>query len=263
MSLSRIRLASFACLVLLAAQAQGQTTADPLAPAAAPAAGAASWGLGVGAQFSRSPYRGVGNRNSAIPIVLYDGSWVRVRGNVIDLKLPSSGAFDFALRAKYALGSGYEADDSSYLTGMAERKGGLMLGAAADWRSPLGKLSLEWLGDVSDHSKGQNLRLGIEHGYRLGAFNLTPHLGLTWMDEKYVDYYYGVRAEEALPLRAAYQGAATTNAELGLRVDYGLTPASFILIDAGYERLGGGIKDSPLVERKSVPSLRLGYLYNF
>ncbi|MES2743428.1 MAG: MipA/OmpV family protein [Pseudomonadota bacterium] len=259
MSLSRICLA-FSCAAVLSS-AQAQSATDPVAAAPAPAA--SSWALGVGAQFSRSPYRGVGNRTAAIPLILYDGSWLRVRGNVLDLKLPPAGPLAFSLRAKYALGAGYEADDSSYLSGMAERKGGLMLGAASEWRSPLGKVSLEWLGDVSDHSKGQNVRLGLERGYRLGAFNLTPHLGLTWMDRKYVDYYYGVRAEEALPGRPAYQGASTTNAELGLRVDYGLTPASFISVDAGYERLGGAIEDSALVERQAVPSLRLGYLYNF
>lgn len=221
------------------------------------------WGLGLGANVARSPYTGVGNKTTAIPLIMYENRYVNVLGNAVDLKLPSVGQFDFALRAKLALGAGYKDDDAAELAGMAERKGSIWVGAATTWNSPLAKLSLEWLGDASSYSKGQTVKLGAERSWRSGRTNITPHLSATWMDDKYVDYYYGVLPQEATAARPAYTGKSTTEVQLGVRVDYALRPNQILLFDASYTHFGSAISDSPLVDKTSAPSIRLGYLYRF
>jgi outer membrane scaffolding protein for murein synthesis (MipA/OmpV family) len=227
----------------------------------APAA-ASSWGLGIALSTERETYKGAGNKNQVAPLLMYDSEYVRVFGNVVDFKLPTVAGVLLALRAKYTLGAGYEADDSPYLAGMNERKGGLWLGGAATWKSQLLTVSAQWL-KASGASKGQQFDLTAERGFGFGKLQVTPHAGALWKDDKYVDYYFGVTAAEATAVRPAYTGKAGTDFNLGIRFDYALRPNQLILMDVSSTRRSSGASDSPLVERDTVPSLRLGYLYRF
>jgi len=157
------------------------------------------WGIGRGAGFERSPYRGYGTKTSALPILLYNGAYFRVAGPAVDFKLGSLGQFDFTLRAKYA-NEGYKSGDAPILNGMDERKDGFRLGGTATWRAPFAKFSLEWL-KAAGNSNGQTVKLGAERGFTTGSVRLTPHLGVTWMNNEYVNYYYGVKSSEATSAR--------------------------------------------------------------
>jgi len=237
--------------------------ADEPAPEGMSGAAATSyWGVGLAASVSQRPYRGEGNKTRALPLLVFENRWVRVAGPGIDLKLPSAGPVSFALRARYAF-DGYEPDDAPILNGMEERRDSIWLGAAARWHNTIADVSAEWLGDASRHSKGQQFKLVLDHTFRAGAFELTPRLGATWLDRKYVDYYYGVTAPEATAARPFYEGDATVNAELGLRTVYNLAPRHALSLDVSTTRLGSAIKDSPLVERRNLSSVRFGYVYRF
>lgn len=227
-----------------------------------PADSASRWGLGLGVGVERKPYRGMDNDTQAFPLLFYENKWVSLMGSRLDIKLPSAGPVSFGLRARYAA-EGYEASDSPVFAGMAERKDGLWLGAAAVWRNDIATVSAELLGDASGNSKGQQARLLVERGFKSGAFEFVPRVAATWLDSKYVGYYYGVNASEATAGRAAYAGKASVNLELGLRTSYALAPRQSVFVDLSVMGLGSGIKDSPLVERSSQSTLRVGYLYRF
>src|SRR5450830_1635621 len=220
------------------------------------------WGLGLGVGVQRSPYRGYGTKTRALPILLYNSEHFRVVGTTADWKLGSVSQFDFALRAKYSNGAGYKSGDAPILNGMDERKDGFWLGGAAAWRAPLAKFTLEWL-KAAGNSKGQTVKLGAERGFTVGSVKLTPHLGVAWMNNDYVNYYYGVKSTEVRSTRAAYTGKSTTNASVGLRTDYSLTAAQSMFLDLSVTHYGSGITDSPLVDRSTAPGLRLGYIYKF
>jgi outer membrane protein len=253
--------ASLASLCQNQAHAQNAQEDQQFTGVTAPAP-TSSWGLGLAISSERETYRGEGNRNQVVPLLMYDSEYVRVFGNVVDLKLPSVAGVRFALRAKYSLGAGYEADDSPYLAGMAERKGGLWLGGAATWKTPALTLSAQWL-KAGGASKGQQFDLTAERSFGFGKLQVTPHAGALWKDDKYVDYYFGVTAGEATATRPAYTGKATTDFNLGVRFDYALSRNQLILMDVSSTRRGSGASDSPLVDKDIVPSLRLGYLYRF
>jgi len=221
------------------------------------------WGLGIGASWQRPVYAGAENKTRVIPLISFENEYVRVLGLGADIKLPSAGPVSFSVRARYALGDGYESDDAPILAGMAERKPSFWLGGAVQWRTEYAKLSAEVAGDASSHSKGTEARLGVEHDFRFGRFMLTPRVAAVWRDAKYVDYYYGVRPEEATAGRPAYEGRATTNAEVGLRTFYGFSLHDGAFLDVSATALGSSIKDSPLVDRRTLPAVRLGYLYRF
>ncbi|EJN03572.1 MipA/OmpV family protein [Herbaspirillum sp. YR522] len=241
-------------LALPAAYAQqGTATTDPQA---------STWALGAAAGVEQSPYRGYGNKTRALPWLMYNGSRLRFAGTTADLKLGSLGPVSFDLRAKYA-DDGYEAGDAPVLSGMEERKGGFWAGAHAMWRNPYADLSLEWLTDASGHSSGQTVKLLAEHRFKSGRFTFVPYLGANWMSSNYVDYYFGVRQNEATAQRAAYRGGSTTNLLGGLRTDYSLTQSQSLFLDVRMTHFGSGITDSPLVDRSHAAAVRAGYLYRF
>ncbi|MES2784574.1 MAG: MipA/OmpV family protein [Pseudomonadota bacterium] len=225
-------------------------------------AGGAQWGLGVGVWFDRKPYRAFDDKARVLPLLVYVNEYVSVLGPIVDVKLPSAGPIGFRLRARYA-GDGYEADDSPYLAGMQDRDAGFWLGGAATWRNDIADLSGELLADVSGNSKGARFRLQADRRFAAGGIGITPRVAAQWLDSKYVNYYYGVRASEVRAGRPGYEGNAATNMELGVRVDFSLAPKQDVFVDLSATRLGSAIRNSPLVDRSSTTSLRLGYLYRF
>jgi outer membrane protein len=223
-----------------------------------------NWGLGAGVGIKKSPYAGVNSKTSALPLISFENKYVRLFGNQFDVKLPSYGPFDFSLRTQVAIGDGYKGSDSARLNGMADRKGAVFVGGAATWRNAIANVSVDWLKDVSGRSKGSEFKLGAEHPFRFaGAFEIAPHAQFLHVDGKYVDYYYGVRASEATPVRQEYLGKSTSELQAGVRFAYLLAAHQRILLDVSDTHLGSGITDSPIVDRTWMPALRIGYTYAF
>lgn len=220
------------------------------------------WGLGLGVGVQRQPYTGIESKTRVLPILFFENRYVRVLGLGGDVKLPNAGPVSFALRVRYAP-DGYESSDAPILSGMNKRKSALLAGGAASWRTSVGIVSAEALGDVSGASHGAQLKLGFDQPFRLGMFSVTPHVAAVWLDRKTVDYYYGVTAAEAQAGRAQYDGRSTVNSELGVRIGYLLAPNQIVTVDLGATLYGSGIRNSPLVDRNSQTSVRVGYVYRF
>lgn len=240
----------------------------PHLPAAAQStqseASSSRWGLGLGVGAKRKPYVGVDTDTSVLPLLRYENEYLRFFGTTLDAKLGRYAGFAFTARAKVdLLGSAYEASDSPALAGMAEREGSVWLGGTAAWTSGDFTISVEGLADASSKSKGRQLKLAIEHDFRFGRVQVTPRAAITAYDGKYVDYYYGVRSSEATANRPFYAGRRAAHAELGVQTVYGMTPHHSLMLDVSSEFLGGATKDSPIVERSTVPSARFAYLYRF
>lgn len=227
-----------------------------------------SWGLGLGVGVQQQAYRGMERDTQGLPLIQFENQYVKVFGPSLEVKLPGLHISDtqrlsFGLIGKYD-GSGYEAEDSPFLAGMQERKGGLWAGGQVKWENDLANLSARWTADASGNSKGQQFSLGIERSFRMGPqFMLSPRLVATWQDRKTVDYYYGVRASEARAGRTAYQGESGVNTELGLRGVYLFDRNHSLFVDVGVTRLNSGIKNSPLVDRSSESNVFVGYMYRF
>lgn len=241
--------------------------AEPIQDAAA-ASSASSWGLGLGVATTQKAYKGIDRDNLAIPLFFYENQWVRLVGPSLDVKLPGlrigpSNRLDFRLVARYD-GSGYEANDAPILAGMAERKGSVWVGGKANLRSGPWDLIGEAVADASGHSKGYRASLTVQRSFRLGdGLALSPRLGVHWLSNNYVDYYYGVRAHEATPGRSAYLGKAAYNVELGGRASYAFNRTQSVFLDVGLTSLASDIKDSPLVDRSTENRVFLGYQYRF
>jgi len=225
------------------------------------------WALGLGVASRQLPYAGVERDNTAVPLLYFENRWVRVAGANAELKLlhkafTPTQAMTAGLRLKYE-DEGYEAKDSTHLSGMEERKGGFWGGVVATWRSPIAQFSAEWVADISGNSKGQKLQLQVDRRFAWSNFSLTPRVQAKWLDKKYVDYYFGVRASEATLGRAAYAGQSAMAVEAGLRMDYTVNSKHSVFLDLSATRLPDEIKLSPIVDRGNSSRVAVGYMYRF
>lgn len=246
--------AVLAALLPLASQAQGPRDGE--------AAADSPWALGIAVMPEHKPYRDFDNKTRVWPLLTFENRWVRVFGPGVEFKLGRSGPLSYGLTVGYA-GDGYKASDSPVLAGMDKRRSGIWVGGRLGLQAGWASFSADWTADAANHSQGQRLRLGAERRFQLGEFGLTPRLTATWLDSSYINYYYGVKGSEATATRPAYTAGATVNTELGLRMDVRLAPQQVLFADVGVVALGDAIKGSPLVDRSTVPELRLGYLYRF
>lgn len=221
-----------------------------------------TWAAGLAVMPETQAYRDFDDKLRVLPLLTFENRWVRVFGPGVELKLGRSGPLSYGLTASYAR-DGYDAGDSPFLAGMDKRRASAWLGGRLGLRTEFASLSAHWQADASGHSKGQKLRLGAERRLALGEVGLTPRLSATWLDGKFINYYYGVRMGEVRADRAAYTPGSTVNTELGLRVDYRLAPQQTVFADVGVTLLGSAIKRSPLVDRSTLPELRVGWLYAF
>ena len=262
------RLLAFAVLlggavsVATAQQAGSGGSADPEGPQGT------EWGLGIGVLAKQDAYKGVKRDTQAVPLLRFENEYVEFWGLGLEVKLPGlelggGSRIRFGLVGEADL-SGYEAKDAPILAGMAERKSTLWVGAKAKWENELVDLSAELAADASGNSKGRRFSLGAEKEWHLGAHTMvTPYVTANWLDKKYVDYYYGVRAAEATAGRAAYMGKGGVNVDFGLRTMYRFDKHHSMLLDVSVTRLARPIKDSPLVDRSSTNQVIFGYMYAF
>jgi outer membrane protein len=220
------------------------------------------WGLGTAGVSIDRAYVDYERDNKIVPVLFFNNRWISLNGGTIDFKFNRSQDFSVRLRARYSL-DGYDPDDSPFLDGMHDRDDSAWLGGALVWKPKFADVSLEVLADAMGNSSGTRARLGIEHRFAVGRFGLTPRIEAEWLDDRFVDYYYGVQADEALVQRPAYAGRASVNVEAGIRVDTTWRRRHTLFIDAGFQSLGTGIKDSPLVDRDTQSRLSIGYLYTF
>lgn len=257
-------LVAFACTAAalpVSAQSEGGGNGNE------PAREASHWALGLGAASRQLPYAGVDRKNNALPLVYFSNRWLRVAGGTAELKLLNRAftptqtvAAGFVLKYE---DKGYQAEDSPQLTGMQDRKDGFWGGAIATWRNPVAQLSAEWVADLSGNSQGHKLQLRADRRFVVGHFSVTPRVQAQWLDEKYVDYYFGVHADEARPGRAVFAAQSAMTVEVGLRMDYALNRQHAVFLDLGTTRLPDEIAFSPIVDRSNTSRVAVGYLYRF
>lgn len=227
-----------------------------------------SWGLGLGVVSSQKAYTDMDSETRVIPFISYENEYIEVLGPNLKYKLPSfelndSNKFNFNLVGEYDF-SDNDPDETPILNGMEERDGGFWVGAQVEWQNEFVNVSLELLTEAAGDSDGSIFNLGFERTWHIGErYMLTPRVVLSRVDKNYVDYYYGVRADEVRIGRPFYQGEAGLNTEVGVRGIYRIDQKQMIMLDLAVTSLATEIKDSPLVDSSTESRVMLGYIYRF
>jgi outer membrane protein len=161
---------------------------------------------------------------------------------------------------------GYEANDSPFLAGMADRDESIDLGLSIAWEKPRHGALLWARHDVANRSDGSlaGLDLFLRRSFAGGRLRLQPGLGIEWQSHTTVDYYFGVRPEEErLPDRPAFVGSSSLSfagSVLGL---YSLSERVNLVVLLRIQLLGDEITDSPIVDSELSYFGLLGLSYSF
>jgi outer membrane protein len=202
----------------------------------------------------REIYTDYDRRVIPLPVIGYRGERLQVFGPFVNYELYRAGAFAFDARLSPRF-AGFDESDSDIFDGMEEREFSMDLGVGLTWQRDDWKIELAGLHDVLERSDGREWRANLGRAYRVGKVFLEPSIGVSYLDRRHVDYYYGVDETEATSFRPAYRGDSALNRTLGIDL---VTPAWF----DGFTRIGientwydSAIADSPLTDTDS--SLRV------
>lgn len=202
---------------------------------------------GVGIGVNQEIYRGYKRRTIPLPLIGYRGEKLSVYGPFVSYQLLQHNnlTFNAKLAPRFA---GFDDADSDVFIGMAKRKSSLDGGFGLQWRQQNWLVEADTLLDLLGNSKGQETKLSLGYSWRIGPILLEPKTGISYSDSKLVDYYYGVRANEATATRAAYRAGSAFNYHVGFSVSNPLF--------GGMTRLGlehhwydSSISNSPLTDR--------------
>ena len=130
---------------------------------------------------------------------------------------------------------------------------------AAGYRvEKVGQFDASWVTDVLDRSDGSEFELGYTALFRAGGFTFVPNLSVKFQDEDVVDYYYGVRPDEATAARPAYRGDSAVVPELSVTAMRELSPQWTLYARIGHAWLPSEITDSPIVDDDNRTVLGIG-----
>jgi outer membrane protein len=215
------------------------------------------WGLGIGAAVSEGIYAGEGARVTPFPLVSYEGERFFWRGIGGGAHLFKQGAFsvDATLSARMDgvdqkdFGRRELAERGIDQSIVEDRDNGLDAGVALHWRGPNGHLEFGIKGDVSGASKGYEASVKYAYPFQVGGTRISPHVGVSHLSKKLVNYYFGTSPLEVARGAAHYQPGSATVPRIGIDVVHPFAKRWAVIGNVSYKHLPGKISDSPLVEK--------------
>ena len=222
--------------------------------------------VGAGAIMTRNPYKGVGIESRGIPIFLYRTERLSLYGPMMSYSLFEDDDWEIKGLAKVRF-EGYEEDDSRFLQGMDDRKWTLEMGGSLSKNFLNGKITADLTADILNEHQGYELGFYYSYDFRRflenPALTLTPNVGLGYRSSQLNDYYYGVRASEAIVSRAEYHAGDSTGLITGLRMNYFHSENLSFMALVSFEWLGNEIRNSPIVDEDHIESFLIGIMYSF
>ena len=194
-----------------------------------------------------------------VPSALDDGVTFG-RDGAYGVRWLSNNGFEVGALAKLQT-LGYEASDSELYSGLADRAWTVEVGPTFGWRGPV---HVDWTAfiDLLRNHGGSNhaVRLSVPRAFPRGY--LIPEVGYHRYTRQFVDYYYGVPAEAAVPGRRAFAGEPADGLSLGLAWGVRIAPHWIFTGAVDVERFGSEISESPLVDDDDQTRLTLQVTYD-
>ena len=209
---------------------------------------------GAAISIKREIYVDYDESVTPLPVLGYRGEKLNVFGPFVSYEFLSAGDFKFSARAQPRF-DGYEESDSDIFEGMDEREISMDIGLGLKYQRDNWKFEIAALHDALDRSNGTEFSASLGKVFRSGPVFIEPSVGLSYLDSRHVDYYYGVGQSEATSDRPEFEGRDAWNPSLGVSLT---TPAFFdgltriSLENTWYD---SSITDSPLTEEDSSLTL--------
>jgi outer membrane protein len=223
---------------------------------------AGEWGLGLGVAVQRPPQKGTDTQVVALPFPSYEGDRLSLNFGSIAYSLTNSERFRFAVEGQLRF-DGYDPDASEALAGLEERDLTLDAGFSFTASDAWGIATFKVMGDALGVHEGYEISASYQYPMQFKRWTLVPSIGLNLPSAELVEYYYGVKPNEATDDRPAYSGKSVVNATVGLNAMYKLASHWEIIGGAEYTLLGDGITDSPIIAEDSEVIAYSALVYRF
>lgn len=248
------RVALTGSALLLTFFASFPATAEPLA-------------LGAFYLWEDKPYVGFqsGAKYEVLPYISYDDERFFFRGLEGGIRLFDQSNVGISFVGRYNT-MGYEAGDSPDLVGMADREHSIELGGLVRWRP--GNLGVRGFAvvDVTGEHDGYEAGAEVTLSGESRGWEAFYRLGSSYMSEDMVDYYFGVRPGEAIPMtRPAYMADAEFVGFASIDLVYHMNLPLDIWLRMDYAWFGTEIQNSPIVgsDTQFTGMIGLGYRFDF
>ena len=212
---------------------------------------------GVGIGVNQEIYQGYKRRTIPLPLIGYRGEKLTVYGPFVSYQLLQQGKVSVSakLAPRFA---GFDESDSTVFAGMAKRKSSLDGGINVQFRQQAWLVEAETLIDLLGNSDGQESKLSLAYNLRLGPLLIEPKIGVSYADSNLVDYYYGVRLDEATANRLSYRGSSALNYNTGLSLSNPLL-GGMARLSIEHHWYDSSISNSPLTDRDTGVSAFLSW----
>lgn len=211
------------------------------------------YGFGLG--LSREIYQGFDRRVIPLPILGYRSEKLEVYGPFVSYDVFEAKAVEFSVKLAPRF-QGTDEDDSDVFIGMDERKFSMDLGVGVSYQKQNWKTTASAMFDVLGRSDGYELEFQVGRVFGYGPVFVEPSISVSYLDDKHVDYYYGVREYEVAENRGFYQGKSAVNTAVGISVSTPIFFGGFTQLALDYTWYDSSITDSPIVEDDTNLSLR-------
>lgn len=203
-------------------------------------------------------YKGVENDFIAFPVVGYRSDRFNFLGPLVSYRLLEKESVEVSSILRYNF-AGYDSSDSQSLDGMQDREASLDIGLGLSYKKHHWSAKLEAFHDVLGRSNGFELKSSLGKTYYFGPIFIEPNLGLSYWDNQYVDYYFGVEENEALAGRNACQGRYALNKNIGLNISTPIFFGGFTRLSLEHSWYDDSIEKSPITESDKSFGFRLTF----
>ncbi|MBN1974183.1 MAG: MipA/OmpV family protein [Sedimentisphaerales bacterium] len=222
--------------------------------------------LGAGMVITQDPYKGIDTKVRGLPFFFYKTQRLTLYGPMLSYLLYKDKEWELDFDGKIRF-EGYEEDDSRFLQGMDDRKWTMELGGSLSKTLPIGKITSNAAADILNEHKGFEFGLfyscDFRNVMRISSLTLSPDIGFSYRSSRLNNYYYGVRASEAVAGRPEYDVGDSVGLKAGIRLNYMYSDRVSVMGIMSFEWLGDEIRRSPIVEEDYLETFILGIMYRF
>jgi outer membrane protein len=222
--------------------------------------------LGAGILFRDKVYDDYedSDKIQPVPLILYEGDRFFFRASNMGWKFIRGGEWEVAAIMEFE-GDGYDESSSDTLDGMDDRDPYIGAGGEVTWQPSKWGFTLKGTTDIASESDGSQFSGNVHWTNKSGPFITKLSGGGTWMTDDFVDYYFGVKASEAIPtVRPRYAPSEEMSYDVaGLLLYQQDTSPWLIAGGLKFTMYGDEVDDSPITSDDQELALFFGVGYTF
>ncbi|WP_321777768.1 MipA/OmpV family protein [Sulfurimonas sp.] len=220
--------------------------------------------LGLGPYIQTQPYKDVDDIVIPSPVIFFDNGIVYVRWSRAGIYFLGDKTDDFAWGLSVTFQPRVDGYTSSDIAGMDDRKKTLEGGIAFSLKMDKAYMETMLLTDVLDRYEDLIFKTEIGYDFEFEKFSIYPSAIIVYQSSSFIDYYYGVKKEEATRTNFA-KYSPNGGLQLGMQtyIKYPFTKEISALINLRIDKIANEATSSPIVEEDYIYSGLFSLIYTF